>query len=208
MSPVDDSMARLLVFLKAPEPGRVKTRLAASVGPEKACEFYRELVETLIGRIEAYPRVELRVAPDEALVSVADWSRSGWEVLPQGDGSLGDRLARAFRDAFETALGPVMAIGSDCPEVTLEHLEEAQRSLRTHSVVLGPARDGGYWLIGLNRWIPELFYEITWSTESVLQETLDRAKQVGLTVDLLEELEDVDDWASWQRYRERAKKLD
>jgi|ERR1041384_4840991 rSAM/selenodomain-associated transferase 1 len=196
-------MDKLIVFVKAPRPGTVKTRLAVAIGPEEALAAYHQMVECVLASVSALPGVELRFTPDEARNEIAAWLHPGWTAAPQGEGDLGDRLQRAFASAFATGAGRVVGIGSDCPEVTAADIHAAWDALSENHVVLGPARDGGYWLIGLSQPCPALFSGIHWSTDSVMKETLDRARQAGLCVHQLHELADVDTVAEWREFQSR-----
>jgi len=192
---------RLVIFVKAPAPGRVKTRLAQSIGEEEACAAYRELVERLLANLSELRDVELRFAPDEASGELGPWLQEKWELAPQGTGDLGERLARAFREKFDEGISRVVVIGSDCPYVTTEDIETGWRALEAHDVVLGPALDGGYWLIGMRSMHEVLFREVPWSGPAVLGTTLARAGEAGLSVALLRKLSDVDDAVDWRRFR-------
>lgn len=194
----------LIVFLKAPRPGAVKTRLAEALGLEAACAAYRHLVQTLLRRLAVLPNVELCFTPDDAAAEIKPWTQPTWSRVPQGDGDLGRRLQRASTRAFTSGMQRIVIIGSDCPEVSATDIEAAWSALRTHDVVLGPATDGGYWLIGLRAAQPDLFTDISWSTNAVLRETLDRARAHGLSVHLLRELSDVDTPADWQQFLAHA----
>src|SRR5207245_11114496 len=119
---------------------------------------------------------------------------------PQGDGDLGERLRAAFERAFAVGAKRVLIIGSDCPSVAAHDIHEAWKNLRTHDIVLGPASDGGYWLIGLRQLQPALLQNIPWSTENVFPETMKRVQKCGLSVRLLREREDVDTEAEWRRF--------
>jgi rSAM/selenodomain-associated transferase 1 len=184
---------RIIIFVKAPRPGFVKTRLAAAIGNEAACDAYRQLAETVLANLAPLAHAELRFTPDDAENEITPWLSDGWTARPQGNGDLGKRMHRAFSEAN----GPAIIIGSDCPEVKISDLQAAAEALQTQDAVLGPAKDGGYWLIGLNAPCPALFDGIEWSTETVLQTTLEKADKAGLTVKLLRELADVDDWESF-----------
>lgn len=193
---------KLLVFLKAPRRGTVKTRLAADLGPDDALSAYRELVAVTLSHLVALAPVELRFTPDDAGSEIAPWLRAGWGSAPQGNGDLGTRLARAFDEAFHAGHQRVVVIGSDCPYVTDHDIRTAWEALAHHEVVLGPAMDGGYWLLGLRSAQPDLFAEIEWSTANVLSQTLQRAKAAHLSVTLLRPLSDVDtatDWEAWRK---------
>ena len=191
---------RLLVFLKAPRPGTVKTRLAQTLGAAAAAAAYRQLVDIVLGQLSSLPSVELRFAPDEARAEILPWLRPGWSAVAQGRGDLGERLTRAFAEAFSTGASRVVIIGSDCPEVTSDDVQAAWTALAQHDLVLGPAEDGGYWLIGLRASEPRLFAGVHWSTGTVRQETLERAQVAGLSHTLLRPLHDVDTEADWQRF--------
>lgn len=191
----------LIIFLKSPRPGFVKTRLAGRLGTKLACEAYRNLAAGLLKRLKAYPNVELRISPDDAAASHSDWLlRDCWRFQGQGGGDLGRRLTRAFEESFAEGRRKVMAIGSDCPYVETSHLRDGFERLISASVVLGPALDGGYWLIGMNRYLPSLFEGISWGGDEVLEQTLQRTAALGVRAAMLETLEDVDDWESWRRY--------
>lgn len=197
----------LILFLRAPVLGTVKSRLAAGIGPEAALAAYTTLLDTLVRSLRSESEVELRVTPDDGAARVAPWLQPGWAVHPQGNGDLGDRLHRATSEHLAHGSAGVLVIGSDCPDITPADLQEAREHLATHDVVLGPALDGGYWLIGLRRPAPSLFSSMPWGTGSVLDETLRRLRESGLSHHLLRPLADIDtpaDWESWLRRTPRA----
>jgi len=191
---------QLIVFLKAPRPGDVKTRMAETMGADRACDAYRKMVETVLGIMSVFNNVELRFAPDDAREEIAPWLREGWTAVPQGDGDLGQRMHRAFADAFARGTERVVIIGSDCIEIETKDIRSAFRELKSYDVVVGPAIDGGYWLIGLRAPRTELFQNIAWSTDAVLGQTLQHAKAAGLRIQLLRILSDVDTEADWERH--------
>ena len=197
---------KLVIFVKAPRPGLVKTRLAQAIGAEAACDAYRMLAQTLFDRLKGLQNVELHFDPADAVSEIEPWLNAGWRAIPQGSGDLGQRLAHAFEDAFETGARRVVIIGSDCPAITIADIQTAWAGLAEHDLVLGPATDGGYWLIGLTRPQPALFQQIAWSSATVLRETQIAAQTAHLRVKLLRQLADVDtgsDWASFlAEYRE------
>jgi rSAM/selenodomain-associated transferase 1 len=191
---------KLMIFVKAPRPGQVKTRLADTLGAQAACAAYIRLVDTLLKHVASLPAVELRFAPDEAEREIRPWLRPNWQARPQGNGDLGQRLHRAFDDAFAAGAKRVVVLGSDCPEVEAADVEQAWTELEAHDVVVGPATDGGYWLIGLKQPQPALFADIAWSSEIVLAQTLQRAKTAALRVQLLRILTDVDTEREWREF--------
>jgi len=192
--------SRLLVFLKAPRQGAVKTRLAATLGAVEACAAYRLLVERLIRQLASLENVDLCFAPDDARSEIKPWAQPEWRLTAQGNGDLGWRLDRAFRRAFDEGAQRVVIIGSDCPEAGAHDIQAAWTALLSHDVVLGPATDGGYWLIGLRAPQPQLFVDIPWSTDKVLRETQEHCRAAGLTTHMLRELSDVDTEADWRRF--------
>jgi uncharacterized protein len=191
---------QLILFAKAPRLGAVKSRLAETAGPECALTIYRELVETLLARLHTLRGVELRFTPDDARSEIEPWLGEKWFATPQGNGDLGERLTRAFAEAFARGAERVVIIGSDCPEVNAADVRTAFRELREHDLVVGPATDGGYWLIGLRAAHPELFAQVAWSSESVLGQTLAHARSLGLRIQLLRILADIDTEADWNAY--------
>lgn len=193
----------LVVFLKAPRLGTVKTRLARSLGDAAALAAYREMTGLVLDRVAEFPSIELRFSPDDSGREVEPWRRPSWTCAPQGGGDLGERLRAAFADHFSRAVAAVAVIGSDCPEVRRADIDEAFTRLKDLDVVLGPAVDGGYWLIALREPHPELFEGIPWSTPQVLSETVARAAARGLKVGFLRPLADIDTEEDWRRFLEQ-----
>ena len=202
MNPASHPVPRLALFLKAPRLGAVKTRLAASLGPVKSLAIYRQMVERQICAMPPGWPVTIYYDPPEASEQMAEWLdplRTPLEYAPQCSGNLGVRLAAAFATEFARTTGPVVALGGDCPGLDGFILESARSALESHDVALGPANDGGYYLIGLNRAFPTLFADIPWSTPQVLSHTWVRIGAANLTSTELPPLDDVDDVADWQR---------
>jgi uncharacterized protein len=194
---------KLIIFVKAPRPREVKTRLAEGIGPEAACEAYCELVDRVLDQVSSFRDVELRFAPDDAVKEVKPWLRANWTATAQGRGHLGERLTRTFADAFAEGCARVVAIGSDCPDLTARDVMEAWNALETQEVVVGPASDGGYWLIGLNAQCDRIFEQIDWSTARVFDQTMERVKASGKSYHLLRQLTDVDTEYDWKAYRKK-----
>ena len=192
---------QIIVFLKAPRPGFVKTRLAASLGHEEAKGAYKQLAHHFLDKLSNLEAVELRFAPDDAYEEMIPFLKSPkWTLKPQGEGDLGARMSHAMKEAFKES-DAVLIFGTDCPYIDSVDLDAAAEAIKSSDVVLGPAKDGGYWMIGLGQAQSALFEGISWSTDKVLEQTLDRASQLALKCHLLRELEDVDDLESWERYR-------
>jgi uncharacterized protein len=197
----------LLVFVKAPRPGFVKTRLAAAIGPVHAAAVYRAMAERTLR--ETAPRGEYgRVVffdPPDAHADIETWLPTE-TCRPQSSGDLGTRMASAFQWAFDGGADRVVLIGSDVPALSGDDVSSAFDALTRHDLVLGPAFDGGYYLIGLRRPAPALFDGITWSTPAVLGQTLERAESVGLQAASLlarGDVDTVDDLRrEWKRMKE------
>lgn len=196
----------LIVFVKEPRPGRVKTRLAQSLGHERAAAAYRALAEAEIrGTAPAAAEYERRFffAPAEARAAITGWlgplvAPEPCVCHPQDGADLGARMALAFEECFARGARRVAIIGTDVPDCTRVHVNAAFAALDAHDVALGPTHDGGYYLLALSRPRPELFDGIAWSTPAVLPATLARASSLGLRVALLETLRDVDTLDDWR----------
>ena len=184
---------RLLIFLKDPEPGQVKTRLAASIGADEASRAYRACVETTLARLRPLRQeAVLYVEPPDAIGKVDAWLGDGWVLRPQRGRTLGERLARATAEAFADGAARVAVVGTDSPWIAPADIEDAFRALERADVAVGPAEDGGYYLIGLARPTPALFDGIAWSTPAVYAQTCARAAALGLRLAPLREGYDVD----------------
>ncbi len=194
---------KLLILLKAPVRGLVKTRLAAEVGPDAALLLYRQMLEKVFDKMAPIKEVELHYTPASEQGLIITLLKPGWNHHPQAEGDLGMRMLQAFDRAFEAGGQRVVLIGTDCPEVDTTDIHAAWEALSQHDLVLGPAEDGGYWLIGMKQPQPELFNGIHWSTGSVLAETTARAQQLRLRYQLLRTLSDVDTKADWDAYLAR-----
>lgn len=184
----------LVLFLKEPRPGAVKTRLAAALGAEAAAALYRLLAEEAVRattpRAGEYSRV-LCFTPRAAREAVAEWFPG--EVLAAQDGAdLGERMAGALAEAFRRGARRAAVVGTDVPGVSKETVRAAFAALDGHDLVIGPAHDGGYYLLALDRPRPALFQGIAWSTPAVFTATMDRAAVLGLSVRVLETLTDLD----------------
>lgn len=194
----------VMIFLEAPRRGAVKPKLAAALGPERATDIYRGLVERQLRAIPADWNLELQVAPADAEAEVRNWVGPNFAVKLQSDGDLGRRMRKAFAAAFARHASPVIAIVGDCPDLDQSTLHEAASRLGRADLVLGPAGNGGYYLLGLRQPAPSLFDDIPWSTPKVLTVTLARAKAAGLARELLAPKPDVDDLAGYRRYLEEV----
>ena len=175
----------------------VKSRLALHLGNKRAAEIYRELAETVVANVTPQaPKhnydVSLCYSPETMEQAVKEWFPQHHLFSPQEGSDLGERMHNAFLHAFAAGYTKALLIGSDCPDISRTIVNRGFRLLDTHDIVLGPAYDGGYYLIGLRRSEPELFYSMDWGTGRVLQQTLDKINAANLTVALLPELRDID----------------
>ncbi len=187
----------LLVFIKYPQSGHVKTRLIPSVGARAAATIYRRLAETLVTRVRGLQRPGLVglffVDPPERLSECARWlDAPECTFLPQCDGDLGARMRDAFSQAFDRGADRVIIIGTDCPELDGSRIDAAFEALRNHDAVLGPALDGGYYLLGLNYALPQVFEGVPWSSSRTARETRRRLEEARCWVAELPILRDLD----------------
>jgi uncharacterized protein len=204
--PAATAAGRLILFTRHPVAGKVKTRLIPALGAEGATALHRRLMLralrtalALCASREVGMEIRIDGGDEDAM---GHWVGDGHWCRPQGDGDLGERMAEAFDASFAEGSQATVLIGSDCPSLTPERLAEAFDALRSHPVVLGPATDGGYYLVGLTRPFPELFRGIAWGTSAVLSETLRHLDGARLKPALLEPLDDLDrpqDLPAWRR---------
>jgi rSAM/selenodomain-associated transferase 1 len=195
---------RLIILVRAPVPGQVKSRLASGLGPTAACEAYRTMVETLLSNLAGLSSVELCFTPAHARPLISGWLQKHWTASPQCEGDLGTRMMDAFNRAFDSGARRAVLIGSDTPEANADDVRAAWAALDCSDVVLGPALDGGYWLIALRQLVPSLFTAVRWGGDSVLAETTRRAQLAGLRLSLLRTLADVDQPEDWRAYLARC----
>lgn len=186
----------LIIFLRTPVLGKVKTRLAATLGERAALDIYKRLIEITLTQAKSskftsylyfYPKIDSSLVPE------------GFLARKQDGGDLGEKMKRAFSETLDKH-DRVIIIGTDCPYIRTDLIDEAFTSLRHSDVVVGPANDGGYYLLGLGKLIPELFDNMPWSTENVLEETRRRIRNLDLSLTSLETLEDIDFKDDWHRY--------
>lgn len=193
---------RLCLFVKAPVPGQVKGRLASDLGAERACAAYEALAEHVLLALAAtsLPK-DLWVAGDIAHPRIGAWARRyGFGILPQAEGDLGAKMLAAVA-ACCRAGHSALVVGSDLPALDAAYVERGAAALRRQEVVLGPAEDGGYGLIGLRAPISELFRDIPWGTAEVAAETRVRIARLNLKWAELPPLWDVDDIQGWRRFQ-------
>ena len=191
---------QLIIFTRYPEPGKTKTRLISALGAEGAANLQSQMTKTTITKAKKLSNmmsllIEVRFAGGN-LQLMKNWLRADLEIdlkyQEQGTGDLGERIKRAFESAFNQRMKSVVIIGADCPSLTADIMLEAFAKLTESDVIIGPATDGGYYLIGLKKIIPELFEGINWGTSEVLSKTVAIAQDLNLAIDYLPELFDID----------------
>jgi rSAM/selenodomain-associated transferase 1 len=185
----------VIVFMRAPLQGKVKTRLAKTLGEEKAAEFYRLCAESIASEISQlsqsitkYISFAEKIDGNQASLLI----NLGFEIAVQEGGDLGERLGNAFAMTLRNGARKVVILASDVPDLTASLINEAISSLDDSDVVIGPSYDGGYYLIGMKELHTGLFHNISWGTEKVYRETLRAIKQEGLVVRQLPILIDID----------------
>lgn len=187
---------KLILFTRYPVAGRAKTRLIPALGADGAAELQRRMTEGILATAAALASGAIITLETHHLGGSAEqmdnWLGPERIYREQAAGDLGDKLAAAFTEAFRDGSREVIIIGADCPAITPAILADAFNSLKRHDLVLGPATDGGYYLIGLKRPCPELFRNRSWGSNLLLTETVRAASELFLKTSLLEELTDVD----------------
>ncbi len=183
-----------MLFTRYPKAGNTKTRLIPHLGAVQAAELQRWMTASMAREMAALrPDIDRQIHfSGGELSQMQAWLGQQFRYFPQFAGSLGNRLHQAFISNFQAGMETVVAIGADCPELSTCHLEQAFRQLRNHDVVLGPAADGGYYLIGLRRPQVKLFDDIPWGTGEVFARTVAIATHLNLSIATLEQLRDVD----------------
>lgn len=193
-------MLHILLFLKAPRAGFVKTRLAKQIGQRRALTTYKALVERQISTLPNEGRTEIHFTPVDALCEFTSWLGNSASYYPQCEGDLGSRLHSAVADAFKRGASSVICIGGDCPNLNFSHIEQTSDLLsQDKDLAIGPSEDGGYYLIGMNRPQPELFEDIPWSQPDTFKATMKKAEDMNLRTIILETLYDVDEVCELKR---------
>jgi rSAM/selenodomain-associated transferase 1 len=185
----------LIIFAREPIPGRVKTRLAATIGDEAAAEAYQGMLKDVLAVSRQLGDVETIVfwdCKEESLPLLAEKYRCN--SRRQSGGDLGERMRAAFEEMFLNGSEVCCIIGSDSPDLPLSYILEAYQllSMQHSDVVIGPSRDGGYYLLGMRQLLPQLFTSIDWGTPRVLRQSMDTAEKAGIVAALLPEWYDID----------------
>ena len=192
----------LFVFTRFPQPGCTKTRLIPALGEQGAADMQRQMTEHLMSRFQgrcqnssfeqAALSVQVHFAGGTA-EQMSSWLGESFTFVLQREGDLGERLTGALQQGFTSGLNRIAVIGSDCPELELQQVTQALQLLNRYDAVLGPALDGGYYLIALKQPLPFLFENIPWSTKRVFEKTKAIAASHNLSIALLKPLSDIDE---------------
>ncbi len=191
----------LIIFCKNPELGKVKTRIAATLGEEKALAIYYKLIN-YTQQITAPLPFDKVVYYSNFIDREDNWSNDHFKKALQKGNDLGERMKHAFSESFGQGFSSVCIIGTDCIEITEKIILDAFEVLEKTDAVLGPAKDGGYYLLGMNTLWPDLFHNKSWSTDSVSRDTIQDFESLKLSYSLLPTLSDVDeekDVSDWFR---------
>ncbi len=186
----------LVLMAKAPEPGKVKTRLTPPFSPNEAAEIYRCLLLDQIENVNAFIGADrfLNFASDEAASLFRQMVPENFVCFPQRGNDLGERMSGAFEELWIKGYKKILLIGGDLPALPLRFLEHACEILEDpgKEVVLGPSRDGGYYLVGMNRPLPQIFQRMSWSHSNVLDETIKKLASLGICPKILSTWFDID----------------
>lgn len=194
----------VIVFLKNLTFGKVKTRLAATIGDQQALEVYRGLVTHTLKQVYR-PEHDTLLYFSDSLHHDLPVIESQCSLRLQKGNDLGERMANAFKEVFGSSVDKALIIGTDCPGLDSCIIDEAFHALDTHQVVIGPATDGGYYLLGMTNFHECLFEEIPWSTSKVLELTLHKCVMHKLSYNLLKELSDIDNENDLNKWSELQK---
>lgn len=181
----------LLIFVKKPEEGQVKTRLAESIGDRRALEVYHQLLIITKRETREVP-VDKQVWYTPEVMNDDIWNTADYGKYKQQGKDLGERMQFAFRQSFEKGYQKAVIIGSDCPYITENIIRQAFAALDSNDLVIGPSADGGYYLLGMIAYHPYVFRDKEWSSSSVLDQTLNDAGKNDLSVMNLPVLNDID----------------
>lgn len=205
-----DNFAIVALFVRAPIPGQVKTRLAQDLGKHGACELYKAMVADILANLRAsgFPMYLFHDGEDSGGLP-REWTKASDKIIAQKGENIGARMAAAFEYCFAENVAQVILVGSDIPGLDSRIILEASVALASHDVAITPAVDGGYCLVALKQqsFSPALFGNIPWSTHQVLPITLERCRECSLAVKLLEPLRDIDTIEDLRAYCRKPSKF-
>lgn len=187
----EKSESLLMIFIKNPVFGKVKTRLAEEIGEEKALHIYRRLLK-LTRDITQNMNCDLQLWYSDFKSNDDIWEEGDYQKKVQYGKDLGDRMKNAFKEAFNSGYKRTVIIGSDCAQLKEKYLEQAFHELGASDMVIGPSQDGGYYLLGMNFPALELFDDKNWSSDTVYDDTISQMKREGYSFSRLPVLNDID----------------
>ncbi|WP_300670381.1 TIGR04282 family arsenosugar biosynthesis glycosyltransferase [Desulfoluna sp.] len=187
-------MPLVILFIKAPEYGRVKTRLVPAFGKAMTLSLYRCFVETTLARLDAFAPLRIAYSPEKKKNVIKEWLSESHEMRPQRGGDVGKRMENALTDAFSEGHAKAVIIGGDIPDLPVGLIDEAFQALTTFDTVFVPVSDGGYCLVGARKGalLTPLFEGMRWSHHSVMAETIKRAKAHNISLRCLAGWQDID----------------
>ncbi len=191
----------LIVFVKNPLLGKVKTRLAQKIGAEKALKIYQKLLNHTLDIILSLLQDVAIYYSDDVIIDDM-WADKQFSKEKQTGIDLGDRMSNAFKDCFSKGYKKVCIIGSDNLEINAGIIEHAFHELNNSDIVIGPSSDGGYYLLGMQTHHPEIFNNKSWSTSKVLEETVNDLNNLALSYSLLETINDIDTYSDLKKAME------
>lgn len=195
----------LLIFIKNPEPGKVKTRIAQTAGDERALQIYKELLRHTREVALSVDARRILFYSDE-IIGQDEWSSQDFQKMVQHGSDLGERMSNAFILGLIQPDDKAVIIGSDCASLTPDIIEDAFQKLEAYPFVIGPSTDGGYYLLGMTKHQRVLFKDMQWSTNEVFANTVERIEQLGQRYYLLPKLTDIDYEEDWEKYGWEIKK--
>lgn len=200
----------LFIFVKYPDSGKVKTRLAKSTGPERAAALYADFVEEILKKLTGARNydISLCISDKNDLSRFQNWLGAEREYTFQNGNDLGERMANCFQEAFAKNIDSAIIIGTDSPDLPPAYIDTAFHSLSHHDMVIGPAEDGGYYLIGFRKsgFNKTIFQNIRWSTATVYADTLTRTAGANLTLFQLPQWHDIDTIEDLKKYLRKVKR--
>jgi len=202
----------LIMFAKFPENGKVKTRLAKGAGENFATGFYRVCAEYTFSEAVKLKSARFKLFvycfSESDLKNVAEWAGGEFDVRAQAGENLGERMKNSFKDVFSEEFKKAIIIGTDLPDISAELINTASSKLDVYDFVIGPSCDGGYYLLGMKDFTPELFFNIEWSSSSVLTSTFRKISILKKNYYLLDEKKDVDSVQDLKDWLHHSKDID
>jgi rSAM/selenodomain-associated transferase 1 len=187
-------MTDLIVYLKNPEPGKVKTRLQPHYSPEEAARLYRGFIEDTVETVSSIgaDRCWAAYTPADSRSEIEAFIPSDWNLAPQVGDDLGSRMRQSLNASIASGADRAILIGSDTPSLPSSHITSALSRLENADVVLGPTYDGGFYLIGIRSTVPDIFSNVTWSTDNAFEQTAEGIRSKELMMSLIPPWNDID----------------